>query len=128
MPRHKITLEEYGEKYVAGSASSVGDPDVPVAEDDGARKYRVPKNIAWFDRCAFKCRGCDSVVFSHNSMDPHAKKCPSLAQIGGKTRDKFVIVERVIHDCRDETQQNTPFSFIKIKSKSSLEQSFVIDT
>ena len=95
---------------MAGSASSVSDPDVPVAEDGSARKYLVPKNIAWFDRCAFKCRGCDSVVFSHNSMEPHAKKCPSLAQISGKTRDKFVIVERVIHDCRYETEPKSPFS------------------
>ena len=97
--RHKITLEEYGELYINGSGSNAPQADVLISEDNESRKYPVPKNIAWFDRCAFKCKGCDFIVFSSNGQEAHLKKCPSLAEIG-KRAANFELVERIIHDCR----------------------------
>ena len=35
--RHGITLEEYGERYIKGSASGTPEPKVLIAEDNGNR-------------------------------------------------------------------------------------------
>ena len=85
---------------MAGSASDhPNESQVLTSEDNMDRKYPVPKTLAWFDRCAFKCKGCGSIAFSGSDQKAHVKKCPSLPE-SGKTAANFEMVERVNHECK----------------------------
>ena len=99
--RHSVTLEDYAEKYVKNGVlvDAASSPEVLISQDDENRRYPVPKTIAWYDRCAFKCKGCGFIVFSHNHQEAHCKKCPSLLHIG-KIATNFDVAEMVIHECR----------------------------
>ena len=105
---HKTTLEEYGDLYVHGSGAKAPKSEVLVSEDNESRRYPVPKNVPWYERCAFKCKGCDLIVFNRKGHGPseHSKNCTLVQKEskGGKgykshSRD-FDLVEQIIHDCR----------------------------
>jgi hypothetical protein len=92
-----MTLEDYATKYVNGAK---------VEEKNGGgndsekqpEKIEVPKNVMWYDRCAFRCKTCDYTVWAESTMNAHIKRCPWLSKIGGKAEMEMSV--RNVYKCK----------------------------
>ena len=89
--RHSITMEDFAEKFVKNGELEDGASAPPPL--DLIKGIETPKNIAWYDRCGYRCKSCMAIFWSVGSIKPHLKKC----QEGEAEKET---VRNVIHICR----------------------------
>ena len=68
---HSMTLEDYAEMYVSNGVLQMSIPE-PIDLIEG---MMTPKNIPWYDRCAYRCKSCTSIFWTVKGMREHIKKC-----------------------------------------------------
>lgn len=83
---HSTTLEIYAQKYIYGK-------EEPCFNED----LKAPSNIAWYDRCAIRCRLCKEIMWNSSLWSKHAKKCSKATE--GQRPDKEMAKSNV-HECR----------------------------
>ena len=86
---HSVTLEDYGEKYVKDGIVKTSAPD-PL---DQIKGMIAPKNIPWYDRCAYRCKSCLSIYWAAKDILDHIRKCN-----GGHAEKETV--RNAIHKCK----------------------------
>ena len=68
---HSMTLEDYAERYVRDGVVESSAPE-PIDQIEG---IMTPKNIQWYDRCAYRCKSCMVIFWNVKSVNQHIKKC-----------------------------------------------------
>ena len=88
LQNHSMTLEDYAVKFVK-------DGIVPQSAPQAIDKIEgltTPKNMAWYDRCAYRCKECMTIFWTTDSISRHIKKCKD----GQAERE---LVRSAIHTC-----------------------------
>ena len=83
-----MTMEDYTDKYIQDGMVKSSAPD-PI---DKIRGMTAPKNIPWYDKCAYRCKECMDIFWTVKSVNGHIKKCKD-----GKAEKE--IVRNTIHTC-----------------------------
>ena len=69
--QHEMTMEDYGDKYVKNGIVPLSSPE-PIDKIEG---MGIPKNIPWYDRCAYRCKHCQTIFWTTKSVHGHVKTC-----------------------------------------------------